>query len=62
MELNLDLEKKPKQYYKIFRKELTEYSIDAFKNSKKVQETIVVLNEEEYNNKMVEKNIMLKQR
>ena len=47
---------KPKQYVEINGKELIAYSIDAFKKSRMIDEIIVVLNEEEFLTKRIEKN------
>ena len=39
---------KPKQYCKILGKEMILYSIDAFKNAKKIDDFIVVLDKEQF--------------
>ena len=46
---------KPKQYYKINGREMIWYSINAFKNAKNVDAILVVLNEEEYLSRRIEK-------
>lgn len=46
---------KPKQYYEINGREMIWYSINAFKNSKKTDVIVVVLNEEEFLSKRIEK-------
>ena len=46
---------KPKQYFEINGKEMIWYSINAFKNSKTTDAIIVVLNEEEFTSKRIEK-------
>lgn len=46
---------KPKQYYEIDGKEMIWYSIDAFKRSKKTDAFIVVLNDEDFLSRRIEK-------
>ncbi len=41
---------KPKQYYKIFDKEMIAYSIEAFRNAESIDDFIVVLDENEMKN------------
>lgn len=51
---------KPKQYYLINGKEMIWYSIECFKNAKNIDDFIVVLDKDEYNNKRIEKDYSVK--
>lgn len=51
---------KPKQYYLINDKEVIWYSIQAFRNSKFVDDFIVVLDEQEFFNRRIEKEYGVK--
>ncbi|MDO5829283.1 MAG: 2-C-methyl-D-erythritol 4-phosphate cytidylyltransferase [Methanocorpusculum sp.] len=46
---------KPKQYFKILGREMIAYSIDLFRNAKTIDDFVVVLNPEEFENGRIEK-------
>lgn len=46
---------KPKQYFKILGKEMIAYSIELFQNAKTIDDFVVVLNPEEYQNGRIAK-------